>query len=283
MRKAQTSWRCRSSQLSVRLAALALTLAASEARAQKPMGSIDGIARDTTARLLSNVDITIRPGNITVRTDDRGRFTFPSVEPGAHTLRARAIGFFPVDVDVAVAAGKRTSVEIMFRRRFTALDTVVVTARTSCARFTVDGFSCRRQTGHGSFFDFRDIAAMNADQVGDIFRHAKGFRVDYEPCRPTPSGDCIAVVRGSPTFYSPNGMPTAVPKSEVGLRCLQVLVDGRPVSVTNPMPEHQEDLAAIEIYKSGFDVPPYFRNEARNNLCAIAVMWTWAGIPRRMR
>src|SRR4051812_3632079 len=207
-------------------AGLALSASPGTAQTPAPSGSVAGVVRDTARRALANVEIALRPGNASARTDSAGRFVIPSVAAGDYIVRARAIGYLPVDAEVHVRGSERAETEIVFKKAFTALNPIVVTATSSCSRYRIEGFACRRAQGQGVFLDFVDIARKHPEQLGDIFRGVEGFRVDYR-----------VYTGGRPGSPLTKPGPVAVPVPEVGLRCLTVFVDGRARSLANQIPE----------------------------------------------
>src|SRR5438270_12390593 len=81
----------------VRFLVLAGGLAAGQVAFGQTFGSIDGEARDASGAAVAGVTIsaTNKGTNAarTVITNDAGAYSFPSLAPGAYTLRAEKVGF----------------------------------------------------------------------------------------------------------------------------------------------------------------------------------------------
>jgi hypothetical protein len=148
------------------------------------------------------------------------------------------------------------------------LDSIVVTASGHCAPAQYSGFMCRRQGGKGVYLTDDDIFDKNAREIGDIFRGVPGFRIEE---RPTPFGR----------------LPFPFATKASG--CLNALVNGRVVDVTNPVPRFADEMIAVEIYASPSEIPEEysrfawgrsgrqtqaFRNSGGADRCALVIYWT---------
>src|SRR5260370_33263407 len=81
----------------VRFLVLAVGLAAGQVVFAQTFGSIDGEARDASGAAVAGVTITATNKGTnaarTVITNDAGAYSFPSLAPGAYSLRAEKPGF----------------------------------------------------------------------------------------------------------------------------------------------------------------------------------------------
>jgi TonB-dependent receptor len=72
--------------------------------------SISGsVSNAGTGDLLEGVRVSLPSLGLTVFTDNTGRYTFPSVPPGAHQIVATYTGLDPMKQDVTVTAGQRVT------------------------------------------------------------------------------------------------------------------------------------------------------------------------------
>ena len=72
--------------------------------------SISGsVSNAGTGDLLEGVRVSLPALGLTVFTDNTGRYTFPSVPPGAHQIVATYTGLDPMKQDVTVTAGQRVT------------------------------------------------------------------------------------------------------------------------------------------------------------------------------
>jgi hypothetical protein len=233
------------------------------ARAQVPAGggTITGTVRDSASRPVANADVVARPGSHRTRSDSAGHFVLTGLGDDTYKVVARKLGYAPADWDVKLSNSGHVDIQLVLDHRLPMLDTMVVTAGRTCSSYSLDGFVCRRRSGGGTFLDYTDIDDKEALYTADIFRDEKGFRVDVRSTRYGP----IRVAA------------TAVPWG-----CITSLVDGRPVSAANAIPEFPWDLLAMEIYAKADSVPKEYQrytwpeggNLIRSGRCSVVVYWT---------
>jgi hypothetical protein len=214
-------------------------------------GTITGTVRDSAAR----------PGDHRTRTDSAGRFRFTGLDADKYTVRARKLGLAPEEWDATVSNGGSVDIKLVLSHAMPMLDTVTVRADRQCSTMSLDGFVCRRRSGRGEFLDYTDIDDKGALYTADLFREMKGFRVDV---RPTRSG------------------PIRVVAPQLPWGCSTPLVDGRPLTGANPIPEFPYDLIALEVYAKPDSVPkeyqrytwPQHGDFTRSGRCSVVVYWT---------
>ncbi|HEY9228380.1 MAG TPA: carboxypeptidase-like regulatory domain-containing protein, partial [Gemmatimonadaceae bacterium] len=116
-----------------------LALAANVAAAQGT-ASISGIVRDSANRPLSDADVVAIPARAHARTDSTGRFAFRALENAKYVVRARRVGYVPVEWTVDLSKGGHADVQIVFSARLPVLDTVRVMADRTCEPRSYEGF-----------------------------------------------------------------------------------------------------------------------------------------------
>jgi hypothetical protein len=109
--------------------------------------------------------------------------------------------------------------------------------------------------------DVDQIDSANARFVADLFRRP-GFRVEAATGRA--------------------GGLRIVPLT--GWRCMKMIVNGQPPSITNPPPQTPADLLGVEIYADQKDVPKEYDGYAWGSIragrrsvsarCTLVVYWT---------
>ena len=231
-------------------------MAISLARRADAQGAISGTILDSAARPIPNVEVLIPSLDRRVRTDSTGRFTIGALKAARYVVRARRFGYFPADGEVRVRDGVTSAIKFELSARPVLLDTVTVTS--SCARFEFGGFLCRQRKGTGgTFLDVDQIDSANARFPADLFRRP-GFRVE--------------AVRGG-----------LAPRSLTGWRCLNTIVNGKPVGFTNPMPRWPNEIIGLEIYADPDSVPPEYSQFIWGSVgtkrpvsarCSLANYWT---------
>src|SRR5438105_1920628 len=193
------------------------------------------------------------------RTDSAGRFALTGLGGGSYTVRARKLGFAPGDPWTAdFSKNSHLEITLELGRVMPALDTVVVTADGRCSARSLDGFTCRRARGKGTFLDYTEIDEKDERFTADLFRTIEGFRVDMRPRRAD--------------------LPARVVVPTTGFRCLVQLVDGHPVNPANRIPEYAGDVVALEVYRRRDDVPKEYQTYVFQP-CSLVVYWTTLARP----
>lgn len=243
----------------VSLAVLALAVAL-PAQAQSG-GTITGVVKDSASHPIPGVDVIAKPGGHRTLTDSAGRFSIGGLDPDNYTVRARKLGFAPDEWDVKIVKSGHVEITLVLDHRMPMLDTMTIRADVDCARYTLEGFECRRRSGGGLFLDYYEIDEKEATYTADIFRDMKGFR---ETLRPTSMTGPIRVVEPANRFS-----------------CMTSLVDGREVTPANRIPEFPYDLIALEIYTKPDSVPKELQrytwpngSVAQSGRCSLIVYWT---------
>src|SRR5438105_3986191 len=92
------------------LGALA-AMAPSLARAQG--GTITGTVRDSASRPVAGADVVANPGNHRARSDSAGAFSLTGLDADQYTVRARKIGFKPVEWRASLSNGGRVDIKLV--------------------------------------------------------------------------------------------------------------------------------------------------------------------------
>jgi hypothetical protein len=219
-------------------------------------GTLRGVVRDSADRPLANAEVVATPGPHRARTDSLGRFSMAGLGGGQYRVHARKLGYSPGETSADLHGDGALDVTVTLEHRMANLDTVVVNADGSCPERSFDGFLCRQKRGDkGVFMDYMDIDDKDLLSTADLFRDIPGFRVDV---RPTRNGN--------------RRIPVAN-----GLHCLVSLVDGRPATAANFVPDLPGDLMALEVYPTPDEVPREYQryqwDSRANQRCGVAVYW----------
>ena len=231
-----------------------LTLLPAVAAAQG--GTLRGVVRDSADRPLANAEVVATPGPHRARTDSLGRWSMTGVDGGQYRVHARKLGYSPGEATADLHDNGTLDVTVTLEHRMANLDTVVVNADGSCPERSLDGFVCRQKRGdRGVFMDYMDIDDKDQLSTADLFKDIPGFRVDV---RPTRTGN--------------RRIPVAS-----GLHCLVALVDGRPPTAANFIPDLPGDLMALEVYATPDEVPKEYQRymwDSRAGMrCGVAIYW----------
>ena len=258
----------------MRLTAVALSFVfASALYAQDPPrqgGTITGMVVDQAGRPIANADAFVITDTKRGRTDSTGKFTITNLDAGFYRIRVRRIGYLPSEISTDLSKNGLVNLKFELFLRPAILDSVLVTAEGKCPELSYRGFNCRKRSAkNGVFLTDDDLLDRGAVELGDVFRDVQGFRIEMVP---TPFG---AKPRPLSTF---------------GARCLNALVNGRAMALTNQLPRYAYELIAVEIYAHANDVPEEYQRyvwqrsarqssapvgrDSPNARCALVVYWT---------
>jgi hypothetical protein len=145
---------------------------------------------------------------------------------------------------------------------------VEVTGERECARFSIEGILCRRETGIGFLMDRQEVLAKGSafpDYAKMVLRDAPGFRRN---------------LRGNPNTV----------ESIVGWRCVTWIYDGGFPYTVPPVVKVAE-LYAVEVFQPP-NIPPEYQHlywRERNGKkrtstpCTLVVMWSMAEYQRHLK
>jgi len=234
-----------------------VTLVPAFVAAQTPAsrGMIDGVVTDTNLVALASATISILGSDVHVATGANGRFRIVGLRGGNYILAVHHVGYVPVAVAMTVAERDTLRPSFTMRKITTALDTMIVTARSVTRRLSE--FEDRRRAGVGYFITGDEIERRNAVYVADVIRTV-------------PS---VAIEERQEMFKQ-----VAISTRD-GCR-FNVYVDGVPLrgerGGTNLMnlPSPKE-FAGIEIYSGPATIPLQYKLGVGN--CGVILFWTKRG------
>jgi len=167
------------------LAAIALS---AEVSAQATTSALSGIVVDAAGDPLADVALSIGRTELSTKSDAAGRFLFANAPWGEVRLRARAVGYAPVDTLMQLQSGTSYSVRLQLRRFVPQLDTVRVQATLAYgkpARYRhtgrFDDFYERRAKRPGTFFTREDIERGGRNTVFELMSSVPGVIVGTRP------------------------------------------------------------------------------------------------------
>lgn len=251
-------------------------LIASAMGAQTPQSrngaTIAGRVLDPGGKPVVNADVFVIAHTQRGRTDSTGRFEIDGMDGGFYRVRVRRLGFLPNEQTTDVTKNGKIDLTFELLPRPALLDSVIVTADGKCAELSFNGFNCRKRAAKGVFLTDDDLLDRGAVELGDVFRDVNGFRIEMIP---TPFG------------AKPRPLATT------GAGCLNALVNGRAIALTNQLPRYAYELIAVEIYVRPSDVPPEYeryvwqrsarqsstsaRRDVANPRCSLVNYWTSYG------
>jgi TonB family protein len=159
--------RSRSGNASVLLTATVLFASTLSAQSS---GIIFGTVTDSTGAPIYNAEVSVPASSLRVATDERGEFRLHGAPEGVVSVKARRLGFVPVELDVSVQSqAPPTRVAIRLSRTPTVLPPVAI--RTQRVDYTgrLAGYYQRLQRhSEGYFISREEIDRLNPSRLTQL-------------------------------------------------------------------------------------------------------------------
>lgn len=218
--------------------------------------------------------LSIGGTDLTARSDASGRFHFAAAPWGQVRLRARAVGFAPLDTLMLLQSGLAYTVRLRLTRFVPELDTVRVEAtllygKPARYRHTgkFDDFYERRAKKPGTYFTREDIERSGRSRVSELISSVSGITLGY---RLSPKGMTphLRVARcTAPTI------PLGGGRGDPGYGWFAVYLNGQrlradPMDVLGELTTNE--VETIEVYRGPSQLPV----EAMGDACAAVFITT---------
>lgn len=224
------------------------------------------------------------------QSDAMGRFRLRAPGAGSYRIQIRRLGFQPRWLQVEVQ-GDGLELELRLAPVPVTLDPVTVEADLNLRYLEGVGFYDRQYSDFGHFVTRDEIEARRAKRITDVLSAVPGVRLvpdgrrlgrtllNFRSARTTFGGLCeprvfvdgLVAIKGDakPVVMTPGGGIIDELNQE-DPRIPEPAVD----DVVDPL-----DIEAIEIYRSGADVPAQFGGMGPYTRCGVVVVWTRRGRP----
>jgi hypothetical protein len=216
---------------------------------------------DTTARLagtvrssinglpISGVMVAVRGSRVFDVSDSTGSFTLLGLPAGRQTVRILYGDSLSYERELTLKRGKTLTLSVLLDVAAVEMSPIVVEARGVRAERSLAGFYERKKWSFGRFYTLADLEQRASYSLDGLLGEV-GVQV---VCR---LGTCLPI------------------GSDGTRQCVMSLyLDGMrmPVAYLNQI--RVDELAGVEVYKRGFDVPTDFRSGFRNT-CGAVVSWS---------
>lgn len=201
---------------------------------------------------IPDVALSIGRSDLTTKSDAAGRFLFANAPWGQVRLRARAVGYAPVDTLMLLQSGTSYSVRLSLKRFVPQLDTVRVQAPLAYgkpARYQhtgrFDDFYERRANKPGTYFTREEIERSPATKVSELISSATGITLAYR-LGPRGMEPHIRVARCTGTGGTTRVQPIAVYLDGQRLRA-------DPLDVLGEL--KTSEIETLEVYRGPSQLP----------------------------
>jgi hypothetical protein len=220
-------------------------------RVARGTARLEGTVRRDDGSPAAGAEVLVWGTGLRARAGDDGTFALTGLPAGTFEAEARALGFAPHRVPVALASGRAAAVALVLDSRAARLGAVTVRGTRSRRGRVLDGFLRRRREGAGQFLTAADLERMRTPLVSDALRTLPGVSVQH-----TGRGTRLVRLRGG-------CMP-------------QVVLDGTLAAdgtddvdaLVRPL-----DVVGIEVYTDPAGLPAEWSG-ARTNNCGVVAIWT---------
>ena len=217
-------------------------------------GTVTGTVIDPSGQPLSDARVIV-DSLPEVRTGDDGTFTVRLVPTGTREVRVLLVGAAATVVPVDVTPGTTANVNVTVRR-ITALAPVETRAERNTRVFAAE-FSERRRHGYGYVRDSTEI--IKYDEFLSVLRSVPSMNVQYR--------------RSTLTITVPNGVG--------GVCAPRMLIDGAEAGFGHLIDLLPKEIAAVEVYVRGAQVPARFARIGIQPQCGAILVWTKYGMRSR--
>jgi len=222
------------------------------------------------------------------QSDGTGRFSLRAPRSGSYRLQIRRLGYQPRWVQVEVG-GDGLEVDVRLAPIPVTLDPVVIEADLNLRYLERVGFYHRQYSDFGHFITRDEIEARRAARVTDVLSTVAGVRLVPDGTR---LGRMLLQFRSALTTFGGLCEPRVFVDGLVAIKG-----DAKPVVMTpgggiidelnqedprSPEPAVDDvvdprDIEAIEVYRSGAQVPAQFGGMGPFTRCGVVVVWTRRG------
>jgi hypothetical protein len=258
------------------LAGLVSALGASPVLAQGRSAAIRGRIIDATTRLpIAGVVVQIGGSGQFAESDSGGTFRFGGLQPRLARIRIFHPGYALVERSLNLYAGRTVPIEYALVPEVQRLEELRVEGAPvlSPTAMMLEGFTERRRTGFGTFFDQADLTRWEHRLISDILRGVSSVRA---------IGDLSNVT------VATNRRATRSMVRDLGPCYLDIIIDGNLIYSQSPLAGGASlpppninalitvtELAGVEVYGGVSDIPAKYRSAG--NMCGAILFWTRRG------
>lgn len=222
---------------------------------------------------IGDVEVIVQPGNLSVRSNDSGRFVVQPLAAGTYHLIVRKPGFDVASADATLVAGDSLTVDLTLDQLPVQLGAV----RTNATGLPLSDFERRRKVGTGIFLTREMLEARGSFQLANLILATAPH---IELVRHGPNHVAVAS-RVAP--FAPCGTfgPCNHARGWPDKCYVQIIVDGAVKytydtgNSTEPFDINSLDplsLDGVEIYVGAAETPTELN--ATGSACGTVVLWT---------
>jgi hypothetical protein len=198
--------------------------------------------------------VSLEGQNLTVNTDDKGRFKFPKVVAGTYVIRAEVEGFPPATSTLLLAKNDRIEVEFQVGNNDAVTLPELSVTEPDARVSSVAEFNRRATTGSGRYLTRAYIEKRAAANMMDLLRDVPGVRIKCARSERLCSLHFARHTDCSPAYFF-DGIPT----------------DKAIIYLMSPV-----DVEGVELYSGPSETPPELAGIRSG--CGVIAIWTRVGM-----
>lgn len=251
--------------------ALAAGIQAQTSKPAKPNPVIRGAVQDTLGRALEGAQIEILGLKLAATTPASGSYRFEELKPGRYWVTVRRIGYAPLRATLTLSPGDDREIVFQLEPLAQLLPEVKVQAEDKRWMRRYQDFVWRSRSAFGHFLTRDDIEKSRAAYLGDIVRRYLPFTTSDVFFSPSFASEFSS---GSMFVDGGLGWAASTGRSRTGRNCAPAvsLNGGRPLGGWAVNDFRPEDVEALEVYRSGYQLPTEFAGW--DLPCGLVVVWT---------
>lgn len=227
---------------------MAVVAAAGQVVGAQSRTTLIGSVRDSTGAAVPLAQLAV--GEMRAFTDSAGRFNLVGLPTGTSSIAIRRLGFAPKNLEIELADGRTDSIHVVLVVLPAQLPGLVADAEAR-ERIRLVDFYRHRDSGHGYYFNRRELDSIRVNRLSDLMRRIPGLRLVQDrrgrlQLQMSRSGAC------TPDFWID------------GQRAPFLSIDDIPLV----------DVEALEVYRGPSALPPEYNVRFGNPACGAVIIWT---------
>jgi outer membrane receptor protein involved in Fe transport len=146
--------------------------------AQEYLGSINGFITDANGKSIPGVTISSIERQYTVKSDENGYFTIRRLRLGNYSLRIRAVGFKPKEVNLKIISGKPTNIDVRLDESVSEIEEVSVSGKSAIKEVRETPFNVVALDAKSQYNSTLDLAHLLDKASGVKIRETGGVGSD---------------------------------------------------------------------------------------------------------
>jgi hypothetical protein len=232
------------------------------------------VVADSGKRPIAGAEVVVMAGGQMARSDAEGRFTLGGLPAGRLSIRIRAVGFKPLDLDADIGAADTVAVDFLLTAAPQQLAPLVVQEKAA-PRLSgkMEVFESRRRMGFGTFLDRAALAKWEAHSTSDAMRRTANLML---VARSFACGGGFAAATGRGGNQREACVDPNTPRCYLAVYLDGLLLWSPGMGAPPDVDQFRVDrLQGVEVYVGPGQLPAELQQTG--TICGAVVFWTRTG------